>query len=164
MRLNVLGLTLSTLAFSISYALIEYYVIRDTIFGYNPVLFSPIYPYHFAMAAVFGVTAYGLLAAHVNMKGVLPSLILTGALFGPMLVVEDFMWFTLRATAPMQGDANAGMLIMHGEWTTQFMGSTDAYFTAIPNWYFMNIVFLAIALAVIRARQQPLATAVVSAP
>jgi hypothetical protein len=56
------------------------------------------------------------------------------------------------------------MLIMHGEWTTQFMGSTDAYFTAIPNWYFMNIVFLAIALAVIRARQQPLATAVVSAP
>jgi hypothetical protein len=164
MRLNVLGLTLSTLAFSISYALIEYYVIRDTTFGYNPVLFSLIYPYHFAMAAVFGVTAYGLLAAHVNMKGVLPSLILTGALFGPMLVVEDFMWFTLRATAPMQGDTNAGMLIMPGEWTTQFMGSTDAYFTAVPNWYFMNIVFSAIALAVIHARQQPLATAVVSAP
>ena len=98
------------------------------------------------------------------MKGVLPSLILTGALFGPMLVVEDFMWFTLRATAPVQSDAEAGMLIMPGEWTTQFMGSTDAYFTAIPNWYFMNIVFSAIALAVIRLRQQPLAAAVVSAP
>ena len=57
MRLNVFALILFACVFSISYAFIEDYIIRDTTFGYNPVLFSLIYPYHFAMAVVFGLAA-----------------------------------------------------------------------------------------------------------
>jgi len=69
MRCGILGLVLSALTFSVSYAFVEYYEIRDTTFGYNPVLFSLVYPYHFVMAAVFGLAAYGLLSAHVGTKG-----------------------------------------------------------------------------------------------
>jgi hypothetical protein len=154
MRRRVLGLVLSALVFSVSYAFVEYYVIRDTTFGYNPVLFSLIYPYHFAMAMAFGLAAYGLLSAHVGMRGLVPSLILVGALFSSMLTVEDFTWFALRATAPVHGDTNAGKLVMPGEWTTQFMGSVDVHFTAIPNWYFLSVAFSAVALVTTRGRRQ----------
>jgi len=159
MRRGVLELVLFALAFSVSYAFIEYYIIRDTTFGCNPVLFSLIYPYHFAMAAVFGVAAYGLLCAHVSIKGIVPSLIIVCALFSSMLAVEDFTWFALRAAAPVHGDANAGKLVVSGEWTTQFMGSVDAHFTAIPNWYFLSVAFSAVALATTRRRQQLTAAA-----
>lgn len=143
MRLGVLGLTLSALTFSISYAFAEYYVIRDTSFGYNPVLFSLIYPYHFAMAAVFGLVVWSMLRVQMVTNGLAPSLILASLLFSGMLAIEDFAWFTLRAAAPVQGDLNAGRLVLHGEWTTQFMGSVDAHFTAIPNWYFLSVGLLA---------------------
>jgi hypothetical protein len=159
MRRDILGLALAALVFSISYAFVEYYVIRDTTFGYNPVLFSLIYPYHFAMAAVFGLAAYGLLSMHVSAKGLVPSLILIGALFSSMLAVEDFTWFALRAGAPVHGDANAGRLVMPGEWTTRFMGSVDAYFTAIPNWYFLGVAFSAVAVVATRGRLQLAAVA-----
>ena len=147
------SLVLFALVFSVSYAFVEYYVIRDTTFGYSPMLFSLIYPYHFAMVAVFGLAAFGLLWGHISMKSLIPSLIMVGAVFSSMLAVEDFTWFTLRAGAPMQGDINAGKLINSGEWTTQFMGSVDAYFTAIPNWYFLSIVLSAVALVTTRRRQ-----------
>lgn len=58
-----------------------------------------------------------------------------------MLILEDFMWFTLRASAPIEGDLNGGSLVKQGEWSTQFLGSIDAQFTAIPNWYFLNALF-----------------------
>jgi hypothetical protein len=159
MRNKILGLALSALAFSISYAFVEYYVIRDTSFGYNPVLFSLIYPYHFAMFAVFGLAAYGLLSAHVGRSGILSSLILVGALISSMLAVEDFTWFALRAVAPISDDSNAGKLVMPGEWTTQFIGSIDAHFTAIPNWYFLGAAFSAAALVTKRGRQRLAAVA-----
>jgi hypothetical protein len=142
---GILGLTLAALAFSISYAFVEYYLIRDTTFGYNPVFFSLLYPYHIGMAAAFGLASYGLLRSHKLLKGLVPSLIFAGALFSSMLAVEDFTWFTLRAIAPVEGDLNAGSLVLPGEWTTQFMGSVDLYFTAIPNWYFLSIGFLAVS-------------------
>ncbi|HXV46742.1 MAG TPA: hypothetical protein VD736_08725 [Nitrososphaera sp.] len=147
------------LAFSVSYAFLEYYVIRDTTFGYKPVLFSLVYPYHFAMAVVFGLAAYGLLSAHGSVRGLVPSLMIAGALFFSMLAVEDFTWFALRAAAPFDGDANAGRLVVPGEWTTRFMGSVDTYFTAIPNWYFLGAGFSAAALATTRGRQQLAAVA-----
>jgi hypothetical protein len=150
---GALRLVLSALGFSVVYAFVEYYGIRDTTFGYGPMLFSLIYPYHFAMAAVFGLAAFGLLCAHISMKSLIPSLIMVGAVFSSMLAVEDFTWFTLRARAPIHGDVNAGKLIISGEWTTQFMGSVDAYFTAIPNWYFFGIVFSAVALVTTRKHQ-----------
>ena len=156
---GILGLVLSALIFSVSYAFVEYYVIRDTTFGYGPVLFSLLYPYHFVMAVVFGLAAYGLLSIHVGTKGLVTSLILIGALFSSMLVVEDFMWFTLRAAAPAEGDANAGKLVVPGEWTTRFMGSIDAHFTAVPNWYFLSVGFSAAALATRRSRQRLAAVA-----
>jgi len=159
MRLTILGLIPAALAFSISYGFVEYYVIRDTTFGYNPVLFSLIYPYHFAMAAMFGLAVYGMMFAHGSIKNLIPGLIITSALFSSMLAVEDFTWFTLRAFAPVHGDANAGRLVMPGEWTTQFMGSVDAYFTAIPNWYFFGVTFSAAALVTTRARQRLAAVA-----
>lgn len=159
MRRGILGLVLSALIFSVSYAFVEYYVIRDTTFGYGPVLFSLLYPYHFVMAVVFGLAAYGLLSIHVGTKGLVTSLILIGALFSSMLVVEDFMWFTLRAAAPAEGDANAGKLVVPGEWTTRFMGSIDAHFTAVPNWYFLSVGFSAAALATRRSRQRLAAVA-----
>src|SRR5687768_1423609 len=112
---GIVGLVLSALTFSVSYAFVEYYVIRDTTFGYSPVLFSLVYPYHFAMAAAFGLAAYCLLSVHVGAKGRVSSLILVGALFSTMLAVEDFTWFALRAAAPVDGDANAGRLIVSGE-------------------------------------------------
>jgi hypothetical protein len=149
-------LALSGSLFSIAYAVIEYYVIRDASFGMNPVLFSLIYPYHFAMLAAFGIAAYGLLRAQIRMKGFLTSIVLIGALVSSMLVVEDFAWFALRAGAPVDGDANGGKLVIPGEWTTKFAGSTDAYFTAIPNWYFASLVFSAIALVIFRERDRPL--------
>ena len=153
MMCTVLGLVLSALLFSISYALVEYYVIRDTTFGYSPMLFSLVYPYHFAMAAVFGLAAYGLLCGRVSIKSIIPSVIMVSALFSSMLAVEDFTWFTLRAVAPMHGDVNAGKLIMSGEWTTQFMGSVDAHFTAIPNWYFLSVVLSALVMMTTRRQQ-----------
>jgi hypothetical protein len=159
MRYGVLGLTFSALAFSVSYAFVEYYLIRDTTFGYSPVLFSLIYPYHFAMAAVFGLATYGLLCWQASAKGLVPTLILASALFSSMLAVEDFTWFALRATAPVENDLNAGKLVLPGEWTTQFMGSVNAHFTAIPNWYFLSVGFLAAAYAVTRERQQLAAVA-----
>lgn len=159
MHRGILGLVLSALIFSVSYAFVEYYVIRDTTFGYGPVLFSLLYPYHFVMAVVFGLAAYGLLSIHVGTKGLVTSLILIGALFSSMLVVEDFMWFTLRAAAPAEGDANAGKLVVPGEWTTRFMGSIDAHFTAVPNWYFLSVGFSAAALATRRSRQRLAAVA-----
>lgn|SRR5581483_1191089 len=152
---KVWALVLSASLFSIAYGFVEYYAIRDTTFGYNPVMFSLVYPYHFIMAAVFGLTAYALLTMH-GIKGAIPSLILTVALFSSMLVVEDFTWFALRAVAPVHGDSNAGKLISQGEWTTRFMGSTDAYFTAIPNWYFASIAFSIISVLAIKSRR-PLA-------
>ena len=87
------------------------------------------------------------------------SLMIAGALFSSMLAVEDFTWFALRAAAPVQGDANAGRLVMPGEWTTRFMGSVDAYFTAIPNWYFLGMAFSVATLAMTRGRQQLAAVA-----
>lgn len=161
MELKIWAIILSASVFSIAYAFVEYYVIRDTTFGYNPVMFSLIYPYHIVMAAVFGLAAYGLLAMH-GIKGAIPSLILAGALFSSMLVVEDFTWFALRAVAPLHGDSNAGKLIADGEWTTRFMGSTDVYFTAIPNWYFASLAFSAISMMAARGRRS--LAAVVSAP
>jgi hypothetical protein len=152
-------LVLSALAFSVSYASVEYYVIRDTTLGYSPILFSLVYPYHFAMALVFGLAAYGLLRAHTDIRGLVPSLIMTGALFSSMLAVEDFTWFALRAAAPVQGDANAGRLVMPGEWTTQFIGSVDAHFTAIPNWYFLSVVLSAVAMVATRRRHKLVAAA-----
>jgi hypothetical protein len=157
MHVKVGALILSASVFSIAYAFVEYYVIKDTTFGYNPVMFSLVYPYHFVMAAVFGIAACGLLAMQ-GIKGI-PSIILAGALFSSMLVVEDFTWFTLRAIAPLDGDSNAGKLIADGEWTTRFMGSTDAYFTAIPNWYFASLAFSAISVMAARGRR-PLAAVV----
>jgi hypothetical protein len=127
--------------FSFGYALLEYYVIRDTTFGLQPILFSLIYPYHLFMAAIFGVAGYLFLRFHMGRQSLLPGIILTGALFSAMLVVEDFMWFSLRAAAPVEGDLNGGKLVMQGEWSTQFLGSVNAHATEIPNWYFMNILF-----------------------
>lgn len=112
------------------------------------------------MAALFGVAAYGFLSRSTGLRGLLPTLFVIGAIFSSMLVIEDFMWFTLRAAAPYQGDANAGKLIMDGEWSTRFMGSVDAYFTAIPNWYFLNIIFSAVVLTLIRGKQRLTAAAV----
>jgi hypothetical protein len=94
------------------------------------------------------------MSAYIIRRGFVPTLIMVGALFSSMLAVEDFTWFALRAAAPVPGDANAGRLVMPGEWTTQFMGSTDAYFTAIPNWYFFGFVFSAVALVTTRGRQR----------
>jgi hypothetical protein len=158
-KLSVLRLVLFALAFSVGYGFIEYYIIQDTTFGYDPVLFSLVYPYHFGMAAVFGLTAYGLLAAH-GARRILPALLMAGALTLSMLAAEDFTWFSLRALAPLEGDANGGQLVMHGEWTTRFMGSTDAYFMAVPNWYFLSLASAAIVL--VARRRQPVA--LVSAP
>lgn len=145
------------LAFSISYAFVEYYVIRDTTFGSKPVLFSLIYPYHFAMATVFGSASYGILSAYASARGVIPGLIMAGALFSSMLAIEDFTWFALRAAAPVQGDANAGRLVMPGEWTTRFMGLTDAHFTAMPNWYFLGMALSAATVAATACGRQRLA-------
>lgn len=147
-------LALSALTFSILYAFVEYYIIRDTTFDSSPVLFSLIYPYHFAMASVFGLATYGLLSMHVNVKDLVPTLIMVGAIFSSMLAVEDFTWFALRAAAPVHGDTNAGRLVMPGEWTTQFMGSIDVHFTAIPNWYFFGLAFSAAALLTTSSRQR----------
>ena len=156
---GVVRLALFALAFSVGYGFVEYYIIQDTTFGHNPVLFSLVYPYHFGMAAVFGITAYGLLAVH-GVRRTMPILALIGALTLSMLAVEDFTWFSLRALAPLDGDTNGGKLIMHGEWTTRFMGSTDAYFMAVPNWYFLSLASAAIVL--ITRRRHPVA--LVSAP
>jgi hypothetical protein len=76
-----------------------------------------------------------------------------------MLAVEDFTWFALRAIAPVQGDANAGRLVMPGEWTTQFMGSINLHFTAIPNWYFLGVVLSAATMATARGMQRLAAVA-----
>ena len=151
------------MTFSIGYAFVEYYVIRDTTFGLQPVLFSLIYPYHFLMAVIFGVTGYIFLHLHVGPQGLLTGLVLTGAIFAPMLVIEDFMWFTLRASAPIEGDSNAGNLVMHGEWSTQFLGSVDAQFTAIPNWYFLNVLFTC-GVFIISRSSQKIAQAVAPTP
>lgn len=134
-------MVICAILFSVGYAFVEYYMIRDTSFGLQPVLFSLIYPYHFLMAAVFGIAGYAFLHLNVGPQALLSGLVLTGAIFSSMLVIEDFTWFTLRATAPIAGDLNGGSLIMRGEWSTQFLGSVDAHLTAIPNWYFLNVIF-----------------------
>jgi len=154
MLFRVLGPALSALTFSVAYAFIEYYLIKDTTLGYSPVLFSLIYPYHFAMAAVFGLATYSLLRWRIRTKELVPSLILACALFSSMLAIEDFTWFALRATAPVENDLNAGKLVLPGEWTTQFMGSVNAHFTAIPNWYFLSLGFLVTAYVAMRERKQ----------
>jgi hypothetical protein len=156
---GILWLVAYAIAFSVLYGFVEYYVIQDTTFGYNPVLFSLLYPYHFAMAAVFGLTSYGLLSVHVGAKGLAASLVIASALFSSMLAVEDFTWFSLRAIAPLEGDTNAGRLVMQGEWTTRFMGSVDAHFTEIPNWYFMGGGLSAVALVLTRSEQRLAAVA-----
>lgn len=124
--------------FSILYAAFEYYLITDPSYGIRPLLFSLIYPYHLLMAALFGIAAYSIVVPNfpIRKNGVL-TLVLVGTIFSVMLVIEDFAWFTLRAVAPRDGDINAGKLVIEGEWTTQFMGSTSFYFTAVPNWYFV---------------------------
>jgi hypothetical protein len=143
-----LGVVIFTLLFAVGYAFIEYYLIRDTTFGFQPVLFSLIYPYHFLMAAIFGIAGYIILHFHLGPRSLVSAVILTGALFSTMLVIEDFMWFSLRAAMPIEGDLNAGKLVMQGEWSTQFLGSVGIQFTEIPNWYFMNGFFaLAVFLA-----------------
>ena len=141
--------------FSVGYGFIEYYVIQDTTFGLKPVLFSLIYPYHFLMAAAFGLASYIFLRLHATTPmAALSGLVLTGAVFSSMLVLEDFTWFTLRATAPLADDINGGSLVIQGEWSTRFLGSMDAHFTAVPNWYFMNALFT-LAVVVIMNRSRP---------
>jgi hypothetical protein len=152
MRLGIAGLILCALVFSVSYGFIEYYVIRDTTFGYNPLLLSLVYPYHFAMAAIFGFVSWGLLRMNASNNGIFAGILLAGTLFFGMLAIEDFTWFALRAAAPVQGDLNAGSLVLAGEWTTQFVGSVDAHFTVIPNWYFLSPGLVA-TLATTRRRR-----------
>ena len=132
--------------FSILYAVFEYYLVTDPSYGIRPLLFSLIYPYHLLMAGIFGIAAYSIV--HLNFpirkNGVL-TLVIVGSIISVMLVIEDFAWFTLRAVAPREGDVNGGKLVTDGEWTTQFMGSTSFYFTAIPNWYFVSTLCAIIA-------------------
>jgi hypothetical protein len=149
-----MGVILFATLFSIGYALVEYYIIHDTTFGFQPVLFSLIYPYHFLMAIAFGLAGYLFLHLHLGPKGLVPGIILTGALFSSMLVIEDFTWFSLRALAPLEGDINGGKLVMEGEWSTQFLGSTNFHFTEIPNWYFMNVMFTSCILILTRSKQE----------
>jgi hypothetical protein len=120
----------------------------------QPVLFSLLYPYHFLMAGVFGAAGYGLLHLHIGPKALLSGVVLTGALFSSMLVLEDFIWFSLRAAAPLAEDANGGKFVMPGEWSTQFLGSVDASFTEIPNWYFIGAFFTLGVFLTSRARQK----------
>jgi hypothetical protein len=140
---NTLGLlnrlVLPMACFSILYAALEYYLITDPSYGIRPVLFSLIYPYHLLMAGIFGIVAYLIVILNfpIRKNGVL-TLLIVGSIISVMLVIEDFAWFTLRAVAPREGDINSGKLVTDGEWTTQFMGSTGFYFTAIPNWYFVS--------------------------
>jgi len=141
-------LVFSALLFAFLYAVIEYYFIRDPSFGLRPVLFSLVYPYHIIMAGIFLITAY-LISSRKRRLSRLPKAILVIGLFSLMIVAEDFSWFLVRAIVPYDG-AYSGKLIMNGEWTTQFMGSTDAYFTAIPNWYFVCLLFAAAAITSLR--------------
>ena len=124
--------------FSILYAACEYYLITEPSYGMRPLLFSLIYPYHLLMAGIFGIAAYSIAILNFPIRkyGVL-TIVLVCTIFPVMLVIEDFAWFMLRAFAARDGDINAGKLVMEGEWTTQFMGSTSFYYTAVPNWYFV---------------------------
>jgi hypothetical protein len=156
-RIKINPSIISAIAFSVAYAVVEYYWIRDPTFGLDPVLFTLLYPYHFIMALIFGLATYVILSADLRQKTIFSRLMLIGGLLSLMLVVEDFAWFTFRAIAPVNGDANGGRWILKGEWTTKFMGSTDAYFTAIPNWYFLSIAFCAASFKLIRGKQPWLA-------
>jgi hypothetical protein len=140
-------------SFSILYAVFEYYLITDPSYGAAPVLSSLIYPYHFLMAGIFGIAAYlfVFLGFAFPRKNRVLTLILVVAIFGVMLVIEDFAWFTFRAIAPRSEDINAGKLVMDGEWTTQFMGSTGFYFTVIPNWYFLSTSYAGITALIVKA-------------
>lgn len=129
-------------------------MIRDPTFGQEPVLFSLIYPYHFFMATAFGIAGYTFLRLHSGPRKFVSLMILTGVLSSSMLVLEDFMWFTFRAAAPFQGDANGGKLVMQGEWSTQFLGSVDAHLTAIPNWYFLNILLSCGGILITRSKER----------
>jgi hypothetical protein len=138
-------------SFSILYAAFEYYLITDPSYGIRPLLFSLIYPYHLLMAGLFGIAAYSfVLLNFATTKNRLLTLILVGAIFFVMLVIEDFAWFTLRAVAPRSEDINGGKLVTEGEWTTQFLGSTNFYFTVIPNWYFLSAFYALIAAMTVR--------------
>jgi len=111
------------------------------------------------MAGVFGIAAYSIVVRNFPIpKNGLLTLGLVGTIFSVMLVIEDFAWFTFRAFAPRDGEINAGKLVIEGEWTTQFMGSTSFYYTVIPNWYFVCvfcaiITFLAVG---VRSKKQNL--------
>ena len=107
------------------------------------------------MAGLFGIAAYSIVVLNfpIRKNGVL-TLVLVGTIFSVMLVVEDFAWFTLRAVAPRDGDINAGKLVIEGEWTTQFMGSTSFYFTAVPNWYFVCAFCAIITSLTVRAHRK----------
>jgi len=147
------GLVICAGLFSFAYAIVEYYIIQDTTFGLKPILFSLLYPYHLAMALVFGIAAYSFLTFHTGHRPLLSALILSGALFSSMLVAEDFMWFALRAAAPLDHDLNAGRLVTQGEWSTQFLGSVDVRLTAIPNWYFVNVAFTLTVFGIAKGRR-----------
>ena len=71
-----------------------------------------------------------------------------------MLVIEDAAWFGIRAVAPREGDINAGKLVTEGEWTTQFMGSTNFYFIVVPNWYFVCASWVVITSLVVGAHRK----------
>ncbi|MGH9992174.1 MAG: hypothetical protein ACREBU_03270 [Nitrososphaera sp.] len=148
-------LILPVAGFSILYAAFEYYLITDPSYGIRPIMFSLIYPYHLVMAGVFGIAAYSviILSYPVRKNGVL-TLLMVGAIFSVMLVIEDFTWFTFRAVAPRDGDLNAGKLVVEGEWTTQFIGSTSFHFTAVPNWYFLSAFYAIIAVLTVRAEHR----------
>ena len=150
-------LVILLLGFSFAYALLEYYAIRDPSFGYDPILFSLIYPYHLLMATAIGIFSYWLLrfAGGVDRRVGPPAVVsATTMLFVLIITLEDFLWFVLRAVAPYQGDINAGRLIIPGEWTTQFLGSTDLYLTAIPNWYFVSVLLAAAYFSIIRVHKK----------
>jgi hypothetical protein len=143
--------------FSILYAAFEYYLITDPSFGIRPLLFSLIYRYHLLMAGLFGIVSYSIVVMNIPIrKHGLLTLVLVGTIFSVMLVIEDFAWFTLRAVAPRDEDINAGKLVIEGEWTTQFMGSTGFYSTAVPNWYFVCASCAIITSLIARTKKQNL--------
>ena len=151
------------IGFSFAYALLEYYIIRDPSFGYPPILFSLVYPYHLVMATAIALFSYWLVNSYhyndVRKLSVVAIIFLTAVLFTIIITIEDFLWFTIRAIAPYQGDINAGRLIIQGEWTTQFFGSTDTYFTAIPNWYFISPLLTMAYVLMIKCRNRLLTKA-----
>ncbi len=146
---------LPVVVFSILYAAFEYYLIIDPSYGVRPIIFSLLYPYHLVMAGIFAIAAYSVvILSYPIRKNWVLTLLMVGAIFSVMIVIEDFTWFTFRAVAPRDGDMNAGKLVLDGEWTTQFIGSTSIYYTVIPNWYFVSAFYATIALLTVRAQHR----------